>query len=155
MRTASIFPLRSFDLRPSFWSFSDDLDNVLSEFEKSFKAPNELANFHESEKAYIFTMDMPGVKKEDLSVEREEGFVAISAVRKDPFARKDAQDIKIQRRVKLPSGVDVDNIQAQLRDGVLFLAFPKREEARAQKIEVKDAHEKNFSKLLETSEKKV
>ncbi len=43
------------------------------------------------------------------------------------------------RQVSLPSEVDVETIQAEARDGVLKVRFPKQEEARKRSIPIKTA----------------
>ena len=46
---------------------------------------------------------------------------------------------KVQRLIKLPDTVDPDNIEAELKDGVLRLYLKKRPELQPKKIQVKTA----------------
>lgn len=88
--------------------------------------------FTEKEEAYILSVDLPGVKKENLQLEQMGEVLKITALRKDP----EREERRIERQFTFPKDVLGQEIQAVLEDGVLTLTFPKRAEAQPRRIEV-------------------
>ncbi|PIP93851.1 MAG: heat-shock protein [Bdellovibrio sp. CG12_big_fil_rev_8_21_14_0_65_39_13] len=97
------------------------------------------ADLDENEKAYFVSVDLPGVKKEDIKVEVHDGRLSVSGERKSErsdnghFERKYG---KFERLVTLPEEVDVEAIEAHFENGVLQLAIPKKELAKPKKVEI-------------------
>ena len=91
----------------------------------------------EDDKNYFIEMDMPGVKKEDLEVGVKENILSIYAERKkeDKTENKEAVVVsKYEQSFNISAkGIDVDNIQANLDNGVLKITLPKREEVKFEK----------------------
>ncbi len=98
----------------------------------------------ESSASYEVRADLPGVKKENLSVSVKENLLTIEAVSADNDSKNDDQTtIKLERRtgkflrtLKLGNTVDGSRISAEYSDGVLTLMLPKAEAAVSRKIEV-------------------
>ena len=65
--------------------------------------------------------DLPGVDKGALHLEARDGEIAFRGTPKGPFAN----DVDYARAFRLPPGVDVEAITAELKDGVLTLRLPK------------------------------
>jgi HSP20 family protein len=88
--------------------------------------------------------ELPGMKKEDISLSMHENTLVISGERKCEQENKEG-DIyrceryygKFHRSIGLPFAVDASKIQAQYRDGVLKVTLPKSEAAKPKQIEVK------------------
>ncbi|WP_297297354.1 Hsp20/alpha crystallin family protein [uncultured Brachyspira sp.] len=98
----------------------------------------------EDEKHYIIEMDMPGVKKEDLEIGIKENILSISAKRKKAVKAEngEAKEEVIARYEQSfnisTKGIDVENIEANLVNGVLIVTLPKKEELKYEKkIEIK------------------
>ena len=103
-------------------------------------------NTREGEYAYHVEADLPGVKKEDISVDTKDNVLTISGerkhkeeVKKDDYYKLESSYGKFQRSFTLPEGVDTENIQASCENGVLEVTIPKLaiEDKKKQKIEVK------------------
>ena len=103
-------------------------------------------NTREGEYAYHVEADLPGVKKEDISVDTKDNILTISGerkhkeeVKKDDYYKLESSYGKFQRSFTLPEGVDTENIQASCENGVLEVTIPKLaiEDKKKQKIEVK------------------
>lgn len=96
----------------------------------------------ETDDALVLEMAVPGVKVEDLDVSVEGRQLTLRA--RVPEADGEQRRYWIQgiprgeigRNVKLPATVDVDNINARVRDGLLTLTMPKLAEAQVKKINV-------------------
>jgi HSP20 family protein len=52
------------------------------------------------------------------------------------YQREERMYGSFQRTVPMPMPVDADNVDAKLRDGVLYITLPKREETKPKKINV-------------------
>jgi len=100
----------------------------------------------ESEKAFEFTLDVPGVKREDIDIDYEQGRLTVSGERR----HEETEEKKAYRRSEraygafstsfvLPTDVDGEKIRAELKEGVLTVMVPKSESVRkqAKKIAVK------------------
>ncbi len=91
----------------------------------------------EDEKNYIIEMDMPGVKKEDLEVGIKENILSIYAERKKEDKTENKESVVVSKYEQSfnisAKGIDVDNIQANLDNGVLKITLPKKEEVKFEK----------------------
>ena len=87
---------------------------------------------------------MPGVKKEDLEIGIKENILSISAKRKkmvksDDGETKEEVISSYEQSFNISTkGIDVENIEANLNNGVLVINLPKKEEFKYEKkIEIK------------------
>jgi HSP20 family protein len=92
----------------------------------------------------VIEADLPGVRREDLSIELVGNELSISGEirereRKGIVRRRARHTGRFDYDVTLPSLLEVDRIEAKLGDGVLTLRVPKAERARRQRIEIKDS----------------
>jgi len=87
--------------------------------------------------------DMPGVSKERLNVKVEGDTLSIDGVAEIPMPEKmeplyaEVRATHYQRSFTLSPEMDVNKVEANLKNGVLTLRIPKREEHKPKKIEVK------------------
>ncbi len=72
----------------------------------------------ESKSDVWLVADVPGVAKSGLHLEAKDGEIAFRGAVAD-------EDFDYARAFRLPPGVDVDAISAELKDGVLTLRLPK------------------------------
>ncbi len=98
----------------------------------------------ENDKEYRVLAEMPGVKKEDISVTINGNEVAVSAEVKHEKIVKEGETLlraeryygKIQRAFTLGQEVDEATAQAKYNDGVLELTLPKKTVAAAKRLTV-------------------
>ena len=97
----------------------------------------------ESKDAYLIRAELPGMKKEDVSLEVNEGTLTLSGERKaDPlsndfeYQRSERVHGRFSRSFYLPQTVKQDGIQASYRDGILEIHVPKVEEAKPRQIAI-------------------
>lgn len=131
MRTQSIF-------------FPTLFDTILDES----RAAENGSLVEENEQGYFIELDAPGVRKEDMKISLENRHLLIEGERKGKLPRK------LRRVFSLPDDVEAEKIAAQMRDGVLELSLPKKDQAKPKTIPVQDAKESFFQKLLGDSEQK-
>jgi HSP20 family protein len=132
-------------------SWDNDLDRVLQNFLTPGRwieeAAGDLAfplDVVERDNDFVITAEIPGAKKENISVTLENGVLTVSAEVKDEAVEKDGERIvrqerrygKYVRSLRLGTQVDERNIKAQYRDGVLQLTLPKAESVKPKKINV-------------------
>lgn len=122
----------------SIWTdfFSDfsvrDLENRIG---TSFLIDHLTLDYEDTENEFIFSLDIPGVEKEDLKVELVDNILSLSAIRKDGKKEK-----KIDRSwmIKDINQLDLENITSSLKNGVLKITIPKIEEKKNTiQIEIK------------------
>jgi HSP20 family protein len=101
------------------------------------------ADISERKDAYVLTVELPGVKVEDLEIAFQDGLLTIQGVRSRAKDSADEQFHVLERRyglfrrsITLPLHVQADAIEASTEDGVLQVVIPKVEEAKPQRIEV-------------------
>jgi HSP20 family protein len=97
----------------------------------------------EREDAYLVTVELPGVKTEDVEITFEDGLLTIQGERHpagDPAAEKvhraERRYGAFRRLITLPRHVQADAIEATARDGVLQILVPKAPEMHAKRIQV-------------------
>lgn len=88
----------------------------------------------ETENDYIMNIEMPGVKKENINITLEDGYLTVSVAREE---KEEKNYVRFERSYGTASrsfyvGLkDEKNIKASYADGVLTLTFPKNEEKDA------------------------
>jgi HSP20 family protein len=89
------------------------------------------------------SVDLPGVKQEDLDVQVDKDVLTLRGTRKlerredkDHFRRYERVTGGFVRSFTLPKTVDAEKIGAALKDGVLLLTLPKKPEAQPKQIKV-------------------
>lgn len=97
----------------------------------------------ENSEGYQIRADLPGVDPEAIEVSMDNGVLTIRGSR-DSQSQEEGTDWRrvervqgtFYRRFSMPEDVDPDQIQARCRDGVLYLAVPKKEQEPSKRIPV-------------------
>ena len=132
-------------LRPVFRPF-----RLLEEVEQMARSAFETdmmpkTDMFEEEGQIVVKAEMPGVSKKDLDISLEEDVLTIKAEKKEEKeeGEKDTTNYTRERRfgqyiryITLPALVDVDNISATLKKGILEIKMPKAEAPKAKQIEI-------------------
>ena len=86
----------------------------------------------ENDKAMVY-FEVPGSKAGNVSIEVKNSILTIEA---ESCLERHGKPILYKRSFELSDAVDVDNIKATTKDGVLVLTLPKAESAQIKKIAV-------------------
>lgn len=119
-------------------------DNFMDEGTDNFDVMK--CDVYEKDGSYHIEADIPGFKKDEISVDCEDGYVTISAEKNTENEEKDENKKYIKRerfygktvRKFYVGDVDSEKIQAEFKDGMLELVVPKEEKLPNKKsIEIK------------------
>ena len=98
----------------------------------------------ETDDEIVVTASLPGAAPEDINVTIEDRVLSIrteSAVEEekkaDNYVVRERRNGSYHRSLRLPETVDAEKIESGYRHGVLTITLPKREDKKAQRIEVK------------------
>lgn len=144
-RTLLNGPRRSRAFGPFIGDLEVMMDRVFGDGEdKSTPSFSPRLDIAETESKYEITVDLPGVKADDVQVEMHEERLTISGSRENRVEQQDRQFHRIERTtgafsrtVMLPATVDHEAIEASYADGVLHVTVPKAAAHQPRKIQVK------------------
>ena len=127
----------------SFGSMFNDLWNdETAEQTYNFFRPS--VDVLEHDNSFEIHLSIPGMKKDEISIDLKNDVLTISGERKQKTEKKDAKfhmgEIrygKFSRTFRLPDHVNAEAIEAAFNDGVLELTIPKAEAAKPKSINIK------------------
>ncbi|MBS2028308.1 MAG: Hsp20 family protein [Deltaproteobacteria bacterium] len=97
----------------------------------------------ETKDSFIFKADMPGVKEGDIEISHQGNQLVVKGKRDQEKEEKGETTYSYERSFgsfarsfALPEGVDGEHARAELKEGVLTIALPKKPEVQAKKIAI-------------------
>ena len=128
----------------------DLLDNVSTWFDDLFVEPAfgrsvvPAVDVKETDSEYLMEVELPGLSEKDVEVKLDNTLLTISSrkeekkeEKKNGYVLRERRAASFSRSFVLPEGVDREKIDAEFKNGVLNLTFPKAPQAKAKTIEVK------------------
>ena len=101
-------------------------------FSREIRGWNPSVDLYETPDAIVVEADLPGVRKEDVTVHVENGDLVLQGWRSLEKSHSDGRYHTMERssghfmrQMKLPESVEKDAIQAEFTDGVLRVILPK------------------------------
>ena len=140
-RRTNIFDPFSLDMWDPFDGvFTSALANIPASARETSAFANTRIDWKETPEAHVFKADLPGLKKEEVKVEVEEGRVLqISGERSkeqeeknEKWHRVERSSGKFLRRFRLPENAKIDEVKACMENGVLTVTEPKVEEKKPE-----------------------
>src|SRR3954463_5064655 len=139
--------------RVSSWPGMTRLTDLRDELDRLFDAPlsrtSDLLGWtpafdvYEDKDNFVVKAELPGMKREDITVSLHDGNLVVSGERKGETYNEGTEVYrserifgKFQRIVPLPAAVASNKVKAEYKDGVLAITLPKSEEAKPKQIEV-------------------
>lgn len=135
-RSNTFDPFSSLDIWDPFEGFFGTVANPPASAARDTAAlANVRVDWKETPEAHAIKVDLPGLRKEEVKVEVEEGrILQISGERTreteqndDKWHRVERSCGKFVRRFRLPENAKVDEVKATMENGVLAVIVPKEE----------------------------
>ncbi len=107
-------------------------------------------NVEETRDALILTAELPGMTHEDVELEVENNVLSISGEKQETRRENEEERRhhlwerrygRFERSFALPRSVNVDEIQANFRNGILEVHMPKVPEAKGRKVQIRTESE--------------
>lgn len=126
--------------------FNESVNRFFGNFgeEVSSRTWNPPVDIYEEGDNILIHAELPGFEKNDVNINVENGRLSISGERtfqseneSRDYHRMERWYGKFHRTFQLPNTVDLDSIDATLKNGILTISIPKREEAKPRQIKVK------------------
>lgn len=124
--------------------FFEEFPRILPTFSTETFTP--AVDISENDKSYEFVVELPGMKREDVQIEVNDGVLTISGEKQEDkkeekkgYKKIERSYGKFERSFSLPSDIDEKNISAKFENGLLNVSIPKSPEAKVskRKIEIK------------------
>mgnify|MGYP003574844855 CR=1 FL=1 len=102
-------------------------------------------NVEETQEEILLTAELPGMSIDDVEIEVENNVLSLRGEKKAEIEEKDDRRFHVwerctgsfQRQFTLPRTVQVDKINANFKDGILYVQMPKAPQAKPKKIAIK------------------
>ncbi len=116
------------------------LSHLMDDFFPAIPAYYPPVNIYENEKGFSIELNVPGIKKEDISIQMEKGLLTISYLPKESKEQKPAKLIKkefsikgFKRTFSLDEKINTEAIDASMEKGILTLSLPLKESINTPK----------------------
>lgn len=103
-------------------------------------------NVTEDEAGIVVHAELPGVSPEDLDISVEGDTLTLKGTRRPgdttgsiSYHRREREHGRFRRSVTLPVPIELDQVVAQCRHGILQIVLPKAKAASPQKIAIKSS----------------
>ncbi len=127
---------------PDLWNvdrwFDDIFDTSLS------RTALPAVDVRETEDAYLMEVELPGLTEKDVDVKLENNLLTVSSKKeekkeekKNGYLLRERKASAFARSFVLPDEVDKEKINAEFKNGVLAISFPKAPAAKPKTIPVK------------------
>jgi len=94
----------------------------------------------ENDSEILLHADMPGVVKDDISVNIDNGKMTLTGIRRLHTTGvanwREFKDTEFRRVFSVPQSIDIDKVHAELKEGVLRLHLPKSDATKPRQIEI-------------------
>jgi HSP20 family protein len=133
-------------------SFQDEMNRLFNQFfqggtgeeagwgGRTWTPPVDI---YETDEALILKAELPGVSKDDVSIEIHQNTLVLrgqrrheAEVKEDRYHRVERAYGSFQRSFMLPTLVDQEHVRATYRDGVLELRLPKSEATKPKRVAI-------------------
>ncbi|HET7731077.1 MAG TPA: Hsp20/alpha crystallin family protein [Usitatibacter sp.] len=145
IKTDPFQEIMRFDPFRDFEGFTPSWPRLRKMFEGMPVEPTIKLDVTEDDKAFHVKADLPGVKKEDITVEVDGDQVSVTAeVKRETEEKKDEKVVHSERyygkqfrSFTLGRPIDRDTVEAKFSEGVLELTLPKNGTTPASRIAIK------------------
>lgn len=126
----------------SFLDITDFFDEFVPSVFSNENIIKPKVEIKENGKELIVKAELPGLTKDDISVELKDSILTLSGERKSEKSeekngkvlRSEISYGSFQRSFHISTEIDSDNIEANFEDGILRISLPKIKEKTSKKI---------------------
>ncbi len=140
-------PLNEISLfRNNFGRFFNDsfcTNQLASQKTDQEKEWQPIVDIIKKDKKVVVTAELPGISKEDISIDVNEDVLTLKGERKyenevkeADFYRKERFSGSFSRSFVLPAGVSTEDINAEYKDGILTIEIPEAEKEEVKQITI-------------------
>jgi HSP20 family protein len=127
------------------WGFPS-INRIFSDFENeaagSLVSRMPRTNVQETDGAYVLTLEMPGLSRDEVEVSYENDTLIIKGQKAEKEEKKDDKGVlrreyhsRFERSFSV-HGIDADQVSAKMENGILVVTLPKSRERLGRKISV-------------------
>ncbi len=134
-----MFGLVPFKMNNKFMDGKDGFDSMFKDFfgDDMIMKNSLKVDIKETENGYILEADFPGMKKDDINIEYNQGYLTISGEKKTESEDKEKKENYIRKeryyekasRSFYVGEINKDEIKAKFENGVLEVTLPKEQKA--------------------------
>jgi HSP20 family protein len=103
-----------------------------------------VVDIEQTKDALVLRFDLPGIRREDVSIEVDGRTLTVSGERKEEkeenhegYYSRERLIGKFSRSFMLPENVDESKIEAEVKEGVLTIKVPRPAEQKPHRVEIK------------------
>ena len=97
----------------------------------------------ETEEHLVLRADLPGMSRDDVTIEIKDGVLTVAGERKAESEEKSEGYYRVERAfgsfsrsLTLPDGIDAETVDAEFSEGVLEVRIPKPAERKPHRVEI-------------------
>jgi len=101
-----------------------------------------VSDIYETDDNFFITMEIPGTEKENLDITVEDKKLTVTGTvrNEEEFQYSEFEISGFKRTFQVGNGINKDNIEAKLENGILEIKLYKSEETKPRKITVNEMH---------------
>jgi HSP20 family protein len=133
--------------------FFDEMRDFLRPFDEGLRSWDDFLSWsrdfpavdvREEKDRYRIEADLPGMTEKDVEVRVENDVLSIASKKEEKreekeegYLMRERRSSSFRRRLRIPSDVDRDGIDAKFKDGVLTLDLPRTGDSKSKLIDIK------------------
>lgn len=125
-------------LFPFFNGFIRDEEGL--EVSENSRLPR--TNIQETDKDFVFSMEMPGLTKKEVEVSLENNVLLVKGEKTEEktegqnLLRREIRSVKFERSFRIGDGIEQEQIKAKMDNGLLTVTLPKKPEKVGRRVDV-------------------
>ena len=124
------YPINNLFGQPKLFNLlNDGINSIIDSSLDSYKF-RTLVEEHED--SYVITAQVPGMNKDDISIEAKDGIITIDG-KKEINTNMDSN---IHREFSIGDDINESKASAEVKDGILTLTLPKKAKKKAKTIKI-------------------
>ncbi len=141
---------RDLDMRRDSWDIDKMFDSMWEDFYRSMRISDNFnmgevnikVDVKENENEYVVEAELPGVEKDDITLELRDELLTISVEKKDEIDEENDNYIRRERHYGSMSrsfyvdNIDGEKVKAKFENGILYVNLPKKESDSPKKNQI-------------------